>query len=84
MLFLPCIFKEFSAQDKGMNNGNEAEDDTTETLNIADAETMNGNATTFPKKGLALKFFLAIVLHAPYHILCKCLDNAYYFAQLKT
>ena len=57
VLFLPCIFKEFSAQDKGMNNGNEAEDDTTETLNIADAETMNGNATTFPKKGLTSIFF---------------------------
>ena len=53
ILFLPCVFKEFSTQEAGKSNGN-AEDDTTETLNIAEAEEMNGKDSANPhiiKKG---------------------------------
>ena len=53
ILFLPCVFKEFSTQETGKSNGN-AEDDTTETLNIAEAEAMNGKDSAKPhidKKG---------------------------------
>ena len=53
ILFLPCVFKEFSTQETGKSNGN-AEDDTTETLNIAEAEAMKGKDSAKPhidKKG---------------------------------
>ena len=53
ILFLPCVFKEFSTQGNGNSNGN-AEDDTTETVNIAEAEAMNGKDSSRPipdKKG---------------------------------
>ena len=53
ILFLPCVFKEFSTQGTGNSNGN-AENDTTETVNIAEAEAMNGKDSSRPipdKKG---------------------------------
>ena len=53
VLFLPCVFKEFSTLENGKTNGN-AEDDTTETVNIAEAEAMNGKDSSKPiadKKG---------------------------------
>ena len=56
VLFLPCVFKEFSTLDKVSPDGN-AGDDTTETLNIAEAEAMNANGSSLPKtsiKGLTL------------------------------
>ena len=41
ILFLPCVFKEFSTLDVGKSNGN-AKDDTTETLKMDEAETLDG------------------------------------------
>ena len=51
ILFLPCVFKEFSAQDKISSDGN-AGDDTTETLNIAEAEAMNANGSSLPNTSI--------------------------------
>ena len=43
VLFLPCIFKEFSTQEKAVNGDGNAGDETTETLNIAEAEAFKSN-----------------------------------------
>ena len=51
VLFLPCVFKEFSTLDKVSPDGN-AGDDTTETLNIAEAEAMNANGSSLPKTSI--------------------------------
>ena len=59
VLFLPCIFKEFSTQNRTATNGN-AEEDTTETLNIAEAEAIHKNSSSRPPtkmKGQTLTIF---------------------------
>ena len=51
VLFLPCIFKEFSTLDKASPDGN-AGDDTTETLNIAEAEAITANGSSLPQTSI--------------------------------
>ena len=51
VLFLPCIFKEFSTQNKTITDGN-AEEDTTETLKIAEAEGINKNSNSRPETNM--------------------------------
>ena len=46
VLFLPCIFKEFSTQEKAVNGDGNARDETTETLNIAEAEVFKSNGNS--------------------------------------
>ena len=41
ILFLPCVFKEFSTLDVDKSNGN-AKDDTAETLKMDEAEALDG------------------------------------------
>ena len=56
VLFLPCIFKEFSTKNNKAKEGN-ADEDTTETLNIAEAESITKKSDSRPKvniKGLTI------------------------------
>ena len=60
VLVLPCVFKEFSTQGKVSHEGN-AKDDTTETLNIAEAEAMNADISSSPK--INIKVWTPIFYH---------------------
>ena len=78
VLFLPCIFKEFSTQNKTATDGN-AEEDTTETLNIAEAEAINKSSNSRPPtsiKGLTLTI-LIITMHEVHHFIIHLQISAF-------
>ena len=62
MMFLPCVFKEYSSHDVGISNRN-IDNVTTETVNISEAEERNDKDVTKPqieKKGKGLNFYIDI------------------------
>ena len=62
MMFLPCVFKEYSSHDMGKSNRS-IDHVTTETVNISEAEERNDKDVTKPqieKKGKGLNSYINI------------------------
>ena len=69
ILFLPCIFKEFSTQNRSPKD-EQAEDDTAETLNIAEVGTTDQNSNSQPPKNIKGSALLRMLLtYDPYNLI---------------